>query len=359
MGADALLELVVKRGRALLDCRLLLALVPEGRSLRVSAAAGERPDEFKGRMLEERHSLLVNAREEDGVQHVHGGRSTLYDELGIEPHASLLAHMGQRGHSQGFLLGLDPLDKADFSAEDEIAFDSFASSAASSLSTVHDVERDRLRRTIDATEQERRRWAMELHDETLQDLGTLKLLAEGALDRSDPEEMRGSMALAAAQLEQTIVALESLINELRPASLDELGTAAALETLVSRFHERTGIEAEVEIDLAFEREDAATRHTPRLEATIYRIVQEALSNAAKHSGCSKVSVTVREEDGRVALSIEDDGSGFDPATAGEGRFGLHGMRERVDLLDGELAIDSARGRGTRVSVSLPVGLRES
>jgi signal transduction histidine kinase len=288
-----------------------------------------------------------------------GGRSTLYDELQIEPTTSLLAHLGQRGQTQGYLTALDPLEREDFSVEDELALGSFASSAATSLSTAHDVERDRLRRTIEAAEQERRRWAMELHDETLQDLGALKVIAEGALSRSDPAEIREAVGKATAQLEHTIAGLESLITELRPASLDELGPAAAIETLVARVEERSGIVAETSVDLAFERGDEPSRHTPRLEATLYRVVQEALNNAAKHSGGKRVSIDVREENGLVAATIEDDGSGFDPSAVGNDRFGLLGMRERIDLLAGELEIDSAADRGTRVSVRLPVERRET
>ena len=358
-GADWLYELAVKRGRALLDCQVVLALVPNGESgLVVGAAAGEGSAELPGRRVEEEHSLLVSARQEERVLREHGGRSTLYDELGVGPRASLVAHLGQRGVSQGYLIAIDPLGRDDFSPEDELAFSSFAGGAATSLSTAQEVERDRRRRTIEATEQERRRWAMELHDETLQDLGALKVIAEGALARSDPAQIREAVTKASAQLEETIAGLESLISELRPASLDELGVAAALETLVARVGERTTIEVEADVDLAFERGDEPTRHTPRLEATIYRIAQEALNNAAKHAGGSRVTIAVKERDDLVVLTIEDDGGGFDPATAGDDRFGLHGMRERVELLNGELEIDSAPDRGTRVLARLPVERRD-
>jgi signal transduction histidine kinase len=359
-GADWLFELVVKRGRALLDCRAMLALVPDAETgLRLSAAAGEGSAALVGRRAADEHSLLVGAREEGRVQRVHGGRNTLFDALDLEPRASLLAHLGHRGQTHGYLVALDPLEREDFTAEDELAFGSFADSAATSLSTAQDVERDRLQRAIEATEQERRRWAMELHDETLQDLGALKVIAEGALTRSDPAEIREAVSKVTGQLEQTIAGLESLISELRPASLDELGTEAALETLVARVAGRTRIVIETDVDLAFERGVEATRHTPLLEATMYRIVQEALNNAAKHSGGSKVAISVRESEDVIEITVEDDGDGFDPASAGDDRFGLHGMRERTELLNGELEIDSRRGQGTRVSARLPVERRES
>ena len=267
--------------------------------------------------------------------------------------------MDHRGRSQGFLIAVEPGERAGFGADATLVFSAFASSAANSLATAHDVERDRLSRSVEATEQERRRWALELHDETLQELGALKVLAESALSRADAEQMRESLLSATAQLEQTITGLESLINELRPASLDELGTEAAIETLVERLRARSDLEIECTVDLAHERGDEPTRHTPRLESTIYRIVQEALNNATKHSGASKVTVGISEGPDAVEVVVEDDGKGFDPETAGADRFGLHSMRERIELLDGSLQIDSAPGSGTRVVARLPVERRGS
>jgi signal transduction histidine kinase len=166
--------------------------------------------------------------------------------------------------------------------------------------------------------------------------------------------MRESLISAAAQLEQAIAGLESLINELRPASLDELGTGAAVETLVERMRARSDLEIGCTVDLAYERGDEPTRHTPRLESTVYRIVQEALNNATKHSGASNVTVAISESPETVEVVVEDDGKGFDPETAGTDRFGLHIMRERIELLDGTLQLDSTPGSGTRVHARLPV-----
>lgn len=357
-GADWVLETIVKRGRALLESRVMLALGSNGDSeLIVRSAAGERSGELPGRRILADDALLADARD-DAVQHLHRGRTYLFDELGTDADSALLAHMGPPGESQGFLLALDALGREDFSPEDAIALDSFAQSAATSLTAAVDVERDRLRRSIEAAEQERRRWAMELHDETLQDLGALKVITEGALASDDPERLRHALAGGTEQLEHTIAGLESLISELRPASLDQLGPGAAIDALVSRVTGLADVDAVTDIDLAYERGDESTRHTPSLEATLYRLVQEALNNAVKHSGCSRVKIAVTEAGDSVDVAVEDDGCGFDPGAAGEGRFGLHGMRERVELAGGALTIDSAPGgEGTRVRARLPVERR--
>lgn len=353
-GSEWLLGQIVKRGRALLECRSMVAITDAGGGMRVAAAAGEDSSDLEGRRLDGEHALLVGADREARVQHVHGGQSSLHVDLGLAPRVSMVAQMSLGGRSQGFLLAVDPIDREDFSEGDAFAFESFAGSAATSLSTAKGVERDRQRRSIDAAEQERRRWARELHDDTLQDLGALKVIAESALQSDDLQAVRKAVATGAEQLEHTIIGLESLINELRPASLDELGTAAAIETLVARVNARTDMEATAEVDLAYERGDAAGRPDPALEATVYRVVQEALNNATKHSQGSRATIAVHETGDQIEIEVADDGVGFEPNGAGANRFGLHGMRERVEIANGEVSIDSAPGRGTRVRVTLPV-----
>jgi signal transduction histidine kinase len=351
---EDLFELIAKRGRALVNARCMLVLAPgEAGQLRVGAAAGEVPAGLRDRELAVEHSLLVGARREGTVQHLHGGRSSLFDDLETEARAALVMHMEHRGHSQGFLVALDAAGRLDFGPDDELVFTSFASSAANSLGIARDVERDRLRLSIEASEQERRRWAMELHDETLQELGALKVMQEGALGRGDPETMRKSLTSASSQLERTIASLESLINELRPAALDELGIAAAIETLVDRVSARGEIAGEVRVDLAHERGEEPTRLSPQIEATIYRVVQEALNNTVKHAEASCARVTITEATGSIAVVVEDDGKGFTPGSGHADRFGLHGMRERVGLVDGEFEVVSAPGAGTRVEAHLP------
>jgi signal transduction histidine kinase len=120
---------------------------------------------------------------------------------------------------------------------------------------------------------------------------------------------------------------------------------------------RSGLEVDADIRLAHETGGAAERLSPDLETGVYRIVQEALTNAGKHGAAAHVTVGVVEDDGHLSLSVRDDGSGFDPHAATQG-FGLAGMRERVELLGGELSLISAPGEGTTMSATLPVSRRQ-
>ncbi|MGA9875551.1 MAG: sensor histidine kinase, partial [Solirubrobacteraceae bacterium] len=152
-------------------------------------------------------------------------------------------------------------------------------------------------------------------------------------------------------LEEGITNLRALITDLRPASLDELGAAAAIQALCERA-ERQGVDVDVSIDLAYEQGREHKRHVPEVETAMYRIVQEALTNAAKHGNAKRAVVEVYEDDANVRVSVRDDGAGFDPSAQADG-FGLLGMHERVELLDGNLEVISAPGRGTTIVASFP------
>ncbi|MGK2933264.1 MAG: sensor histidine kinase [Solirubrobacterales bacterium] len=225
-------------------------------------------------------------------------------------------------------------------------------------SSARDEERESRRAAIAASERERQRWAMELHDETLQDLGALRVMVEGALKRGDADIMRNAMVMASAQIEESINGLETLIQMLRPATLDQFGIGAAVESLVERMNARTDFLVDVHVDLHWETGRMPTRLETQTESTIYRVVQEALNNAIKHSDAIRTSVSITEDAGQVTVIVEDDGKGFSPLAANGGRFGLSGMRERVDLVDGTMEIDSSPGKGTCVEVHLPALHRE-
>jgi len=225
----------------------------------------------------------------------------------------------------------------------------------SDLAAGRQVEEQRLRQSIEASEQERRRWARELHDETLQALAGLRVGLSSAM-RGTEADLRTAVEAAVESVTEEIANLRSLIVELRPAALDEYGTAAAIESLAERTSARQGIPVEAHVDLAFERGEEPTRHTSELESTTYRLVQEALTNAVRHAGASQIRIDVTERDGFVEVAVADDGRGFDPKTARGGGFGLTGMRERVELADGELDIDSGPS-GTTVRARLPVRRR--
>jgi len=139
-----------------------------------------------------------------------------------------------------------------------------------------------------------------------------------------------------------------LAVELRPKVLDDFGLVPALERLTSGFAEHTGIAVDLEAGAITD------RLPPEVETAIYRIVQEALTNVVKHAHARRVSVLVTRADGRIKTVIEDDGKGFDPREATGDGVGLIGMRERIELLDGTLAVESSETSGTTVAVEVPL-----
>lgn len=353
-GLEWLLELIAKRGRGLVDARALIVLLPREGELVAVEAAGELPDAVRG--------SRVPAGEGEIGAALRGGHTgtTAPDagsavSLGLDPAPGLLAPLRFRGNSIGMLAAFGALDpRAEFTPEDALLLDSFAASAASAIGTAQAVEEEKLRLSIESSEAERRRWAMELHDETLQQLGAMKLMNESALQTAEPDAMRNTLERSVAQIEDSIASLEGLITELRPAALDELGAAPALEALIDRLSTAdTGLEYRLELDLAFDAGRESTRLAPEMEATIYRIVQEALNNVHKHASASTARIAVLEDEEHVLVTVSDDGRGFDPAVHSGERFGLVGMRERVKLARGELTIESKPGEGTRVSARLP------
>jgi len=231
-----------------------------------------------------------------------------------------------------------------FTNDDEQVMRSFAASAATAVATARTVEEDRLRHSLQAAEAERSRWARELHDETLQALGGLTVLLKSASRSGDPEVLREAIADATEHVAREIENLRAIITELRPAALDELGLAPALTTLAARVATASGLEVETAIDIE-------RRLADEQETVAYRVVQEALSNVVKHAQATSVSVSAATADGELRIAVADDGHGFDPA-APSGGFGLLGMRERIDLAGGRLAI-SPNDPGTRVEVTLP------
>jgi PAS domain S-box-containing protein len=208
------------------------------------------------------------------------------------------------------------------------------------------------RERLQAAESERARWARELHDETLQGLAALHVLLSSGVRSSTVEQMGEHIREAQEQIEHEMEKLRGLISDLRPAALDQLGLEASVGDLADRTVAVYGIHVETDLDLRGP-DGAPCRLDPEVETTAYRIVQECLSNAARHADASRVVVQIGQRDGHLSVRVEDDGQGFEPAgdTAG---FGLRGMRERIDLLQGRLTIDSGGGRGTQISAALPL-----
>ena len=267
--------------------------------------------------------------------------------------SGIIVPLQARGADVGVLAVFEHLDPDHpFTTDDVLALESFGTSAAMRIFAARALEDEKVSLSIASSERERRRWARELHDETLQELGALNVMQTAALNADDPEALRQALTRANAQVEQIIAGLQSLITELRPASLDQIGVGAAVGTLAERVQSRSGLEVDLDLDLDYENGRAPQRLEPELEATIYRLVQEALSNVVKHAGATRARVKIEESDGTVAITVEDDGSGFN-GDSRDGGFGLVGMRERVGLRGGDLKIDSSPQSGTRVDAILP------
>jgi signal transduction histidine kinase len=205
-------------------------------------------------------------------------------------------------------------------------------------------------------EAERGRISRELHDGVGQSLTALKMHLEMLETSLPPQEtkIRSRLAELTQIAERSLQDVRQLSRLLRPQMLDELGLAPTLRWLARTIHEGTGLA----IDLAIEGLDA--RVDPDLETIVFRLAQEALTNAAKHAQAESAHVRVRRAGGRLFLSVRDEGRGFDPGpalAAGEddrGGGGLRGMRDRVDLFGGRFELRSAPGAGTSVEVELPL-----
>ena len=360
---EVILGLVAKRGRALVSARSLVIELEHDGELVIAAAAGMLPEGSVGERVVVQDSLAGAAlrtgrtlRLEDDPNRARFERDGL-GRLGVTASAGLVVPLRFRGRGHGVLIAVDrQRDGPAFTAEDQRLLEAFAASAATAIATAETVEADRRRQRLVATEQERARWARELHDETLQSLATLRLgLAAQLHGTTASDPMAEAVRDAVAQLENDIGNLRALITDLRPVALDELGTKAAIEDLAGRAR-RHGLKVELTIDLAYEHGRAPDRHTPELETALYRIVQEALTNAQKHGGARGATIQVQEDQASVHVTVQDDGRGFDSTTQTRG-FGLIGMHERADLLGGTLNIQSTPGNGTTVTAAFPARRR--
>jgi signal transduction histidine kinase len=356
---DVILELVAKRGRALVDARLLvIELVRRGRLL-VSAGAGELPAGLLGKQVPLGDSAASAALRTRRAQRLQEPLTRArFDEhglgtLGVEASGGLIVPLIFQNHSYGVLVAIDRVqDGPEFTTDDERLLEAFAASAATAVATAQSVASERQRQRLAAAEAERQRWARELHDDTLQSLSALRVGLSTAKRSGKPEMLEQAVATAIDHLDEGITNLRALITDLRPASLDELGAGAAIQALGERA-ERYGIDIDVSIEMAYEQGREGQRHIPEIETAMYRIVQEALTNAAKHGGAKRAVVEIHEDETDVRVSVRDDGAGFDPSEHMDG-FGLLGMHERVELLDGTLLVDSAPGQGTTVEASFPI-----
>jgi PAS domain S-box-containing protein len=206
------------------------------------------------------------------------------------------------------------------------------------------------RQLLQAHEAERRSIARELHDEIGQQLTGLGLLLTTTSQRLPPDMVPAPLVEAQARVRELIVQVQNLALDLRPAVLDDFGLVPALVWLFERYTAQTNIAVRFEHRLREEQ-----RFDPEVETTAYRIVQEALTNVARHAGMSEVTIQLWTNDDIIFVVASDQGRGFDPRTVRQrASSGLAGMRERAALLGGSLTIESAVGAGTRLTATLPL-----
>jgi len=364
-----LLRLMAGRGLALSNADTVLILIEDRDELRVAATAGEatarlRITPVKGTAL----GALYREGRPLALDRPRGEEAAWLYELGLEARSAHVEPLSMEGYGGGLVIALR--SDGSFRREDHESLAAFASSVGERLVAERSVEIERVRYGMEARERERTRWARELADESIQGIGALRLALASARDAGDPQRLATAVDEALEGLGHEIDGLRHLITELRPAALDDLGLAAALQALARRAQAIDGLDVTTEIELAEQEADGGgdgagqRRLDAELESTVYRIVQEALTNVSRHAEATRAVVRVTEENGTIRASVTDDGKGMpDASTLGprgdglEGGFGMGGMRERAELVGGELEFLPAPERGTTVRLTVPLSGR--
>ncbi len=344
-----LLDLVVQQLRELLAARIVAVALPSGDDeLRFAAVAGHDAADLVDRTMSRSGSKSGQVLERRRSERV----DSMIDDPEVDPEVS--RRLGVRTGlwvpllAQGRVIGVIEIHDKDtpdgrFSDDDLRLAETFASRAAVAVDLSQRVARDALRRVVAAQELERRRLARELHDETGQALTSI-LLGLKPLEETLGEPVAELRELVVGALQD----VRRLAVELRPKVLDDFGLVPAVERLTESFAEQTGLRIEFRSTLPDEE-----RLPSEIETALYRVVQESLTNIVKHARAGSVSVLLTPKPGAVAAVVEDDGVGFDPEQPGDDGVGLLGMRERLGLLDGTLAIESGAA-GTTLVAEVPV-----
>jgi signal transduction histidine kinase len=226
--------------------------------------------------------------------------------------------------------------------------------AARDALEAHNAQRGRLlRKVIAAQEDERKRLARELHDETCQKVAALGLQLDTALGCDSLADLRGRIGEARELVTRTLDDIHRVIFDLRPSVLDDLGLVAAIRWYAARQLETRGLV------VRHDGPEAELRLGPEVETAVFRATQEAITNIARHARASTALIEIAVVSGELVVAIEDDGEGFDvesvraPSASGRG-LGLLGLRERMELVGGSVDVDSSPGDGTRVTLRLPL-----
>src|SRR5579875_2255767 len=363
-----LLRLMADRGAALLDASAFLVLVEERGELEVAAAVGERQSALE--RIPIRGSAVGELyRRREPLQVDDPATAPWLGELGLRAASVVVEPFSLSPYGAGMIVA---------ARHDREMLASFARNLADRLGAERAATIERLRYGQMMREHERRRWARELHDETIQGLGALRIKLASARESGDPQRLREAVDQVLADLDREIQGIRHLITELRPAALDDLGLADAIDALARRVEDVYNLTVETELNL-LDREGKPLRFDPELESTVYRIVQEALSNVARHAQAERATVRVWVQQGRLWATIVDNGRGIaqeliervEAASAlkptgeeqplggsgREGGFGLPGMVERAELVGGTVRLERLPEGGTKLTFSAPLALR--
>lgn len=363
------------RARRALDPSIVLVILEEGGELHVAASSPERS--VSSRVVPIEGSALGALYREGkpvSLERPLGSQADWLRELGLEAGPALIQPLALE--PQGGMMVALRRDES-FRSADSSTLTALAASLTTHLMTERTAEVERLRYGARSRERERERWARELHDETVQGLGALRMQLANARDSGDPGQLNAMVEQVLGGLEREVMSIRHLITELRPAALDELGLEAAIEALARRAQAVYGLTVDTQIDLEVDGEQR--RFDADLETTVYRIVQEALNNVSRHAKATHATVNVAVRDRAIVAIVQDNGQGLPPEremTAGSaarsdgrsngrsavdaasevptGGFGLPGMRERVQLVGGELELTSAPGEGTTLRLVVPL-----
>ena len=349
---EPLLGLVARRLRELVDAKLVLIALPRGETLRVVAAEGESAYGVVGMELEFARSKAGSVLER--------GRSERIDSLLNDPevdqqatrrlgvHSALYVPLLVRGRSIGVVIAHDKQGPTPVFSEDDLRLaESLGFRAAIAVDLSERVGRDSVRRVVAAQELERARLARELHDETGQALASILLGLKPLEQMAESEEARASLESVRELVISTLQNVRRLAVELRPSALDDFGLVPAVERLTDTFREQSGLQVDLESQLG------EVRLPSEAETTLYRVIQEALTNIVKHSRATRVSILLQRKNDGVVAVVEDDGTGFDRGGTRADAIGLAGMSERVSLAGGRLQVESSPGSGTTVVAEVP------
>ena len=349
---EPLLGLVARRLRELVDAKLVLIALPEGDGLRVAAAEGGSTYGVTGMELTLHGSKAGRVLER--------GRSERIDSLLNDPevdqqatrrlgvHSALYVPLLVRGRSIGVVIAHDKQGPTPVFSEDDLRLaESLGFRAAIAVDLSERVGRDSVRRVVAAQELERARLARELHDETGQALASILLGLKPLEQMAESEEARASLESVRELVISTLQNVRRLAVELRPSALDDFGLVPAVERLTDTFREQSGLQVDLESQLG------EVRLPSEAETTLYRVIQEALTNIVKHSRATRVSILLQRKNDGVVAVVEDDGTGFDRGGTRADAIGLAGMSERVSLAGGRLQVESSPGSGTTVVAEVP------